>query len=173
MKNIKKMIVGVSTVSMIGLIGCSSTDNMTKSEISKVNGSAEVLALQLSHDEKTDTYSRSKYQQELERINNENEQLGEEIDTYKSEIDKCINDLKFEKYDEKSNVKYYKCDATNTTYKDYAFVDLKAELLDDNGESIDMITILVDGGWKAGETKELTFMTNKNFSSIKYHHEEY
>ena len=154
-KNVKAILVGLSVVSMIGLVGCSSTKEDEQMAI--INDMNNTKETGMADEVKTyDEYDE--YDEDVE-------------DT--SELGKTLNNLKFEKYDEKSNVKYYKAEITNDGYKDYAFVDLKLDLLDENGESLEMRTITGLNDWKSGETREITFMTNKNFSDIKYYHEEY
>lgn len=164
-KNAKKILIGISVISMIGLVGCSNT-NDSKGESEKYHDEQMAIINDTNNTKETGMAEEVKSYDEYGTGEDSNSSSN-------NDIDKCLNDLKFEKYDEQSTIKYYKCDATNTTYKDYAFVDLKAELLDENGESLGIVPILGLNGWKAGETKELTFSTIKNFSNIKYHHEEY
>lgn len=160
--NAKKILIGLSVISMIGLVGCSNTNDSKQSE--KYHDEQMAIINDMNNTKETGMAEEVKSYDEY----------GTGEDSNESEMDKCLKDLKFEKYDEKSTIKYYKCEATNTTYKDYSGLSLKAELLDDNGETIRMIPVLgVDGGWKAGETKELTFSTIENFANIKMHYEEY
>lgn len=162
-KNITKILVGLSVVSMIGLVGCTNSKDAANAE--KYHDEQMAIINDTNNTKETGYADEVKTYDEYSNDSTES--------TSNSELDNSLNNLKFEKYDEKSNVKYYKADITNDGYKDYAIVDLKVELLDENGESLDMIQVTGLENWKAGETREIKFMTDKNFSSIEYHHEEY
>lgn len=162
--NVKKILVSLSVVSMFGLVGCSSTK---ESEQAKMYHDEQMAIINdMNNTKETGMADEVKSYDEY-GTDDSNETSSN------SELDNTLNNLKFEKYDQKSNVKYYKTDITNEGYKDYAIVNLKVELLDENGETLDLLTITGLENWKAGETREIKFMTSKNFSSIKYHHEEY
>lgn len=165
-KNIKKILVGLSVVSMIGLVGCTNSKDAANAE--KYHDEQMAIINDTNNTKETGYADEVK---SYDEYSNDSKDSTESASN--SELDNSLNNLKFEKYDQKSNVKYYKADITNDGYKDYAIVDLKVELLDENGESLDMIQVTGLENWKSGETREIKFMTSKNFSDIKYYHEEY
>lgn len=161
-KNIKKILVGLSVVGMIGLVGCTNSKDAANAE--KYHEEQMAIINDTNNTKETGM---------ADEVVNYDEYSDDTARESENDLDRIFNDLKFEKYDQKSNVKYYKANVTNNSYKDYAIVDLKVELLDENGETLDMLTVTGLDSWKAGDTRELKFMTSKNFSDIKYHHEEY
>lgn len=165
---IKKVLVGFSVISMIGLVGCSSTDNMTKQELKKVDSLEETLALQRSHNAEDDTYSRSKYKEELEKVRSDNEKILNEDTTNESDIIKdqelqsCLDTIKFEKTNESDYS--YECNVTNNTGKDYNFISFNAIAYDDQGNEIQSFPLSLSN-WKSGDTTSLKETCDKDISN--------
>lgn len=87
---------------------------------------------------------------------------GNEENEFKHELDKTVNNIKFELDKNDYGWKYYSSVQENTTNKDITYINMVVKLKDENGVTVEEQYIYLDS-WKKGEKVKMEFSTEKEF----------
>lgn len=87
---------------------------------------------------------------------------GNEENEFENELDKILNNIKFELDKNDYGWKYYSTIQENTTNKDITYINMVIKLKDENGITIEEQYIYLDS-WKKGEKVKMEFSTEKEF----------